>query len=298
MLRLVWLVSFCFIACAEAASPRAHAEPVPSESALAAGETCGQVRLKTKILKYCYRDSSGQARQPGEEARVVYFFHGLGGNEHDLFTPDSDNLMRLLTIAYGQQTPILASLSIGSQGVYTTNAREILDGLKEVERTIAPKKKLKRILVGGSMGGHNALRLLAESPKSFVALAALCPALATFNGFNQNEVDAYIARHRLVMGDANFFRRALEIYKREIRTPEGWVANNPFTFLDRGVYDEVPIFISVGREDTLGFVEGAREFKRHGDLRPRGLVDYHEFRGPHCTFDPVAFVRFLSRVSN
>lgn len=255
---------------------------------------CDAVPIPQNQLAYCVADAAQKGKSSVTQVDVIYFFHGLGGNERDLFTDRGRQVLDLVKLAYGNKTPIIVSLSIGAEGVFASQTADILQGMKDVEARIAPAKTIRRVLLGGSMGGHNSLRLAAESPNAFRAIAALCPAVGTFNGYNDGEVEAYIQRNKGMTFNEKFLREALVKYKKTIRTAEEWDANNPFTFLERGTYDRLPIFVSVGREDSLGFVEGSREFKRRGDSRPGMRVDYHEYRGPHCTFDPGALVRFLS----
>lgn len=257
--------------------------------------TCDAFQTSHHRVSYCYSDPAGRAGNASTQIDVIYYFHGLGGDEHDLFSDRGRKILDLLKLAYGKKVPVIASISIGSGGVFAATTDEIFnEGLRAFEMKIASGKTVRRILVGGSMGGHNVLRLAASSPRDIAAVAALCPALGTFDGYDANQVDAYIKRHKHIYFDEGFFRRAIEVYKKSIRSSAEWIANNPFTFLDRGAYDELPIFLSVGREDQLGFVEGAREFKSRSDIRSSMKTTYAEFRGPHCAFDPVALVKFLS----
>ena len=257
--------------------------------------TCDAVQTTHHRVGYCYSDAAGRARGADPQVDVIYYFHGLGGSEQDLFSDRGRQILDLLKLAYGKKVPLIASISIGSGGVFAGTTDEIRnEGLQAIETKIAPGKTLRRILVGGSMGGHNTLRLAASTPKDFAAVAALCPALGTFDGYNSDEVDAYIKRHKGIYFDEAFFRRAIDVYKKSIPNSAEWIANNPFSFINQGAYDGLPIFLSVGREDQLGFVEGSREFKARADARPAMKVTYVEFRGPHCAFDPVALVKFLS----
>lgn len=256
--------------------------------------TCDSVATASTPVAYCFADAANAGTSRAPQADVIYFFHGLGGSERDLFTDRGRQILDLIKLAYGTRVPIIASLSVGSEGVFASQTGDVLNGLKAIEAKIAPGKQMRRVLLGGSMGGHNALRLAAESRQDFRATAALCAALGTFDGYKSEEVEAYIRRNRAYYFNEKFLREALVKYKKTIRTSEEWVANNPFTFLERGTYDGLPIFLSVGREDSLGFVEGSREFKARADRRPGMKVEYVEFRGPHCTFDPKALVQFLS----
>lgn len=262
--------------------------PVVTQS----GAKCGEVPLPRRPLRYCFEDRAGQAQSSSQEVPVIYYFHGLGGSVEDLFEGENQYLFEALKRAYGNQLPIIVSLSLGNEGVMGDEAAEIASAaLAQVDRFIAPGKSLRRTLMGGSMGGHNVLRLGAESAGGFRAIAALCPAIGTFNGHDRAEVDAYIARHEPLL-DRKFFEKALVSYKRELATKEIWDRNNPLNIIPSGVYLRTPIYISTGIQDQLGFIEGSREFTSRA--RASGVnVDYHEVTGPHCIFDLSSLLRFL-----
>ncbi len=294
------LISFFFISACARGSDQAKsnesgptARPAEIPKAQPTSSECGFVPLEGEQLQYCFRDLTRQANASTPEVTIIYYFHGLYGSVDDLFSGPDQRLFEALKAIFGLRLPIIASLSLGSTGVFGPNTEEIVArGLPSVENLIAPGKTVRRVAIGGSMGGHNSLRIAAEKPGTFRAVAALCPALATFNGHRQSEVDAYIERNKNVL-DREFFEKALVYYKQSLSTDEVWTANNPFTLLDQGRYDGLPLFLSVGRQDQVGFLEGSREFKRRADLRPAMSIDYHEVTGPHCAFDIPSFIRFV-----
>ena len=269
----------------------------PAAAANGISKTCTQVPLSNsnEALDYCFADPAGQGRGSGQSATIVYYFHGLGGNAKDLFEGNDKPLLDAIFQVLGSRAPIVASLSLGPSGVFADDTAELLSsGLPAIENAIAPGKTVRRILLGGSMGGHNVLRLAAQGgPSLFHAAAALCPAIATFNGYNDAEVASYRARNAAVL-DNVLFGQAMTAFKKRITDAADWTANNPFTFESQGTYDGLPLFMSVGTEDTLGFLEGSREFVRRASLRPAMNVDYHEISGVHCSFDAPPLLRFLT----
>lgn len=275
------------IGCGDSKAESSHTQsPVVTES----GNLCGQVALQKRPLLYCYEDRAGQISNSSREIPVIYYFHGLGGSVEDLFK--NRWLVDALEKAYGSQLPVIVSLSLGNEGVMGDEANEIASsGLSQIEKAIAPQRSFRRLLVGGSMGGHNVLRLGAAQPERLGAIAALCPAVASFNGHHRGEVDAYIARHEPLF-DRDYFEKALAVYKRELPTAEIWDRNSPIKMLESGIYKNIPIFYSVGIEDQLGFIEGGREFRDRA-LQAGVNVDYHEVHGPHCSADIPALLRFL-----
>ena len=221
---------------------------------------------------------------------ILYTFHGLGGSVRGDFDQVYDALSRLL----GNQMPVVASLSLGSDGVMGDEAGEVERiAIPEIERRIGGDRSFRRVLLGGSMGGHNVMRLLASAERGrYAGAAAVCPALATFNGHRPEEVEAYKRRNAAVL-DMEFFERALATYKVELPTESIWEANNPFTLLANGAYVGTPIFISVGTEDSVGFLEGSREFRDRAQRYPGVDIEYHEVGGKHCAFDFPRLMQFL-----
>jgi hypothetical protein len=259
-------------------------------------KTCATTPLARagETLQYCFTDPAGIGKGTDSSVTVLFYFHQLGGNPSDIFEGNDRPVLDAIYNALGAHAPIVASLSLGPTGVFGDDTGELLNsGLPAIEAAIAPGKTVRRILAGGSMGGYNVLRLAAAGgPAKFHAVAALCPAIATFNGYDDAAVAAYRARNAATLDNA-LFAEALTVFKQHLTSAADWDANNPFTFENNGAYDGLPIFMSVGTEDTLGFLEGSREFLRRAGGRPAMNVDYHEVGGPHCSFDGTSLLRFI-----
>lgn len=274
-----------------AADSPASSAPPPTAEEKSSRIVCGSVPLTKRPLDYCYQDRANQGSRA--EPKVIYYFHGLGGSENEIFESHLAFILDGLASQLGAEMPIIVGLSLGAGGVMGYEANDVaLIGLAQIERRFAPGKSPRRFVMGASMGGHNSLRLASVGSSRFVGLAGLCPAMATFNAHDSTQVASYVARHRENL-DIEFFNRALAVYKRELPTAEAWEDNNPFNSLPRGAFDGLPIFLSVGTEDTLGFYEGVREFDARGDLRPGMSVETREVPGGHCAFDVEGFFRFV-----
>lgn len=254
---------------------------------------CGVIDLPEKDMRYCFQDLKGQVEKNTPEVNIVYFFHGLGGSEFELFGPNGKVILQGLAQTFGDELPVIVGLSMGSTGVLGDETDEVAQiGLPALEQLIASGRNFRRLLLGGSLGGHNTLKLAAEAPGRFAAAAAFCPALATFNGYDDSEIQSYKARHQAIL-DEDFLDRAIAAYRTELTSADEWDRANPFTLLPLGAYDNLPLFLSTGREDSLGFIEGSREFRDRALTRPLMRVDYHEVSGGHCAFDIPAFLRFV-----
>ncbi|MES2963955.1 MAG: hypothetical protein V4760_08695 [Bdellovibrionota bacterium] len=279
-------------ACSSSTSGQPSAPPAPPVRTRADGVVCSSVVLSKRPLSYCFQDRENQSSKP--EPNVIYYFHGLGGNEEEIFGRLAF-LLDAFSQLFGVDMPVVVGVSLGSSGVMGHEAADIVSrGIPQIEKTFAPGKPVQRLLLGASMGGHNVLRLGGESASSFVGAAGLCPAMGTFNGHDVAAVAAYKRRHAQNL-DLDFFNRALAVYKKELPTAKAWADNNPFTLLPRGAYDGLPIFLSVGTEDSLGFYEGVREFTKLSVLRPGMSIQSPEVPGGHCAFDVDALLAFAVR---
>jgi hypothetical protein len=95
--------------------------------------------------------------------------------------------------------------------------------------------------------------------------------------------------------DLPFLQKVLFLFRQEFPSLQDWIANNPFAILEQGDYRHLKsIFISVGRQDTLGFEEGSISFFRNASkigLNVRtALVE-----GKHCAFDPFRLTQVITK---
>lgn len=245
---------------------------------------CGEYRENGRVLAYCKADGS---------ATVIYYFHGLGGTPSLQKEPIKtliDGTRRVL----GSKAPSVIAISIGKEGVMKTdNIGFVTDSAKKIE-ALLPMAPSKRVLLGMSMGGHNALRVLMSDPPIYGATALLCPALMDIDLEDPQAKQDYIARHQAYL-DRAFFDHAWALWQREFPTRVAWDENNPLTALRRGDFDREPIFLSTGRQDSLGFFEGATVFKTEAERRDVKLT-WAPVDGSHCAYDPVKLLTFI--VSN
>ena len=251
---------------------------------------CSKVQIAKQTLSYCYQDLADLLQSPEPTASVIYYWHGIDGTPQQIF---STKLMSDLSAKLGPKMPIVVALSLGTRGLVTDQTMSAVQfGLFGVEKKISQTKKFNRILLGNSMGGYNSLRTLAGMPSRFSSVAALCPALITFDPYNSQDVDAYMLRNAAHFDD-KFFAEVFDLLKTTFPNKPDWTANDPFTFLAQGAYDHKNLFLSVGQQDTLGFQEGTAAFatqaQTHGIAVKSAPVD-----GGHCAFDQAALFDFLA----
>ena len=252
---------------------------------------CASVPLSDRTFSYCARQGPAGT---GPNAKLIYFMHGLGQSADVITSNDAVRaLLDSLAKVAGDGMPTIISISLGADGVFADLTQQVVDLLPSIEAKVAPGSQTPvRISMGASMGGHNSLRLAGQAPEKFRSIVALCAAVGTFNAYDPAAVADYEKRNESVI-DRKALESALDAFKHTIKTSEQWAANNPFRFLQAGAYDKLPVFLSVGRSDQYGFLEGNREFKGALEKRAGASVEFHEVEGPHCVFDPVATIKFI-----
>jgi pimeloyl-ACP methyl ester carboxylesterase len=250
---------------------------------------CKNLNLPATSLTTCVQSTQNKKVDP---ARIIYVFHGIFGNADFVNTRGvMVDLGESLRQQLGDKAPLIVGLSTGPQGILKTNALEVWTAILAFEQSTFGAPASARHLMGFSMGSHNSARLLAEVPGQFLSVSLLCPALMAIDPFDQAQVAADRARHRAYL-NTSFFNVVIRVFEREFPTRAEWDANNPFQFLAQGRFDQNQFFVSTGRSDGLGFIEGATEFKTRSALRNITLQN-QDVAGDHCRFDSKALFGFV-----
>lgn len=258
---------------------------------LEVGNECEWVSMSQHDLQYCYEPGAVREAR-GRSQRVVYFFHGIGGNAKNIFQGEEAKLVQKAHELLGKAAPLFVGLSIGQEGVFHGSLVTdfLQNGMQRIESAFGIVVS-GRDLIGKSMGAFNALRIAAGSPESFSSIAALCPPLVYINPFDQKELEAYVARHEEYLSRP-LLMRVLNVLKKEFQNFQNFQSNNPFYFLNRGAYDQSKLFLSVGRKDSLGFFEGSELFRKISS--DRGLdLSYSPVEGRHCAYSAQDLGLFL-----
>src|SRR5579863_1750990 len=220
--------------------------------------------LKSQILKqvvhYCvylpagYNDNSASAK--GARYPVLYFLHGLGGNEQSLFNTGGsllDDLHR-----QGKMGDFLIVEPEGRRSFYINSADGKVRYNDFLVREFIPKIEGKyrispgragRAISGISMGGYGALRLAFAHPEMFSAVSAQSAALITDP---PKELDA-AARSGEEGADvlAAVFGNPIDMTH--------WNDNSPFVLAKRNIIAlrKLSIYFNCGQDDNFGFEKGA-----------------------------------------
>jgi pimeloyl-ACP methyl ester carboxylesterase len=255
---------------------------------------CGSEKTEKQKWSYCIY------RYNNHSQKVVYYFHGLLGDERD-WERRSEKEMLAYWKSTGQQSPIIVSISFGKSwflaeknsssksGLYEIFSQKILPQIQNQFLAIIPEQN---ILLGFSMGGFNASQLYFKMPHVFSRAALICGAMATVSPHaSRKEVEQYIQRT-----NAQSWRVlvALGLSRTYFPTENDWQKHSPVALAQQYLGPRSsPLYVSNGLEDEFGFHEGNLAFvdlaaKNGADV----LSDFYP-QGGHCDVDQTPIAEFL-----
>jgi S-formylglutathione hydrolase FrmB len=238
--------------------------------------------LPSKILghpvAYCVILPRGYDTDKTTQYPVLYFLHGLGGNEQVLLESGGMNEIEDLRAANTIQEFLVVAPN-GGRTFYINSRdgrvhyedfliKEFIPFIESHYRIRATREE--RGITGVSMGGYGALRLGLKYPELFGSMsahsAALIDKLPNFEG--TDEQTEGIAR---VLGGS--FGNPVD--------PKYWIRESPFTIARSAAKSsDFKIYFDCGTDDDFGFYKGARQF--HDLLVSRGIPnEFHLYPGGH-----------------
>jgi S-formylglutathione hydrolase FrmB len=253
------------------------------QSAQAADASRAECRsMPSKILghpvAYCVILPRGYDTDPTARYPVLYFLHGLGGNEQELLESGgmneiedlraADKISEFLVVAPNGGRSFFINSRDGRLRYEDFFIKEFLPFIESHYRTEAVRKD--RGITGVSMGGYGALRLGLKYPELFGSVsahsAALIDKLPRFEG--SEDQTAGVAR---VLGGS--FGNPID--------PKYWERESPFTIVRTSPKPaNLPIYFDCGTDDDFGFNAGAQKF--HDLLASRGIAhEFHLYPGGH-----------------
>ena len=225
-----------------------------ANSAFASGRVqCGELRSQyvpgnvgfCALLPPSY-DSNPQNRFP-----VLYFLHGIGGDQAFLVTSGAWTL-----VEEAQEQKRLGEFVIitpAARNSFYINSRDgrvryedflIRDFIPHMERSFRISSQRGGRAIGGvSMGGYGALRFAFKYPRMFSSVAALMPALMETlpHGISNMSLASFIGPAFGTPLDEAF-----------------WRANTPFVFARTAELSGLKIYFATGDQDEYGFDSGTR----------------------------------------
>jgi S-formylglutathione hydrolase FrmB len=244
--------------------------------AMAAGRLeCGSVKSKymPAPVGYCALLPPSYDAQPARKFPVLYFLHGLGGDQSFLVTSGAWNI-----IEDAQERKRIAEFVLITPQANSTFYVNSRDGKVRYEdffmRDFIPRMEKHfhllgtrnaRAVAGVSMGGYGALRFAFKYPQMFVVVAAHMPTL--LEQLPHGSSDAGLAPF---LGTA-FGRPLDEAY---------WKANTPFVFARTENLRGLKIYVDCGDRDDFGFDAGTAALGKL--LTARHVAhEFHIYPGRH-----------------
>ena len=251
--------------------------------------TCKGVDVDARHFNYCVRKNT-------ESKAIIYFFHGILGSSssYKKVTNELDSIWQ----KKGIPLPNVVAISFGASWVMT-EARGGAGLYKYFSQTAQPylekeflfDNRFKRMVIGMSMGGFNAVQAFGKNPGMFERAAFICPALHIISPFStDDEVNAFIKRTGATRYLVNL---AQDIGRKEYADLNDWNQEGPFAVASRINAVNIPIYISIGDQDQFGFQEGAHAFSELMKTRSP-LVEFYLIKGSgHCAWAGKELAAYL-----
>lgn len=233
-------------------------------------------RILGHEIRYCAilppsYDSSKSRRYP-----VLYFLHGLGGNEQMLITSGGWNLIEdlwqqhkigeFLIVTPDADTSFYINSRDGGGRYEDFFTREFIPFIDHNYRTSPTHHS--RGIAGISMGGYGALHIAFRHPELFVSVSANSAALLS------KFPDVKFANPQ-----QSFLLRALRAFGTP-PDPAFWRRNDPLTLARTADLAGLRIYFDCGTEDDYGFERGAQAL--HDVLAGRKIPhEFHLYPGGH-----------------
>jgi S-formylglutathione hydrolase FrmB len=209
---------------------------------------------------------------------VLYYFHGLGGDEQTLVSGGGWDLIQDLWDRHEIGEFIIAAPAAGRSFYINSRdgrvryedflIREFFPFIESHYR-MQPGRR-NRGVTGMSMGGYGALRIALVHPELFGSVSAHSPALiAKLPRGEFDSQDSFGVMGLLGSAFGNPF------------DPAFWERNSPFTIVRNGPRPKgLAIYFDCGTDDDFGFYNGAKAF--HELLDSRGIPhEFHLYPGRH-----------------
>jgi S-formylglutathione hydrolase FrmB len=251
----------------------------------AAGESrieCNAVSSHTlaRLVRYCVLLPPGYDSAPSRRYPVLYFLHGLGGNERTLLDTGGWNLVEDLR-QDGKIGDFLivtpeawASFYVNAAGGQLRYSDFFLEEfLPMIEsRYRIRRERRSRAVTGVSMGGYGALRFAFRFPESFSAVSAQSAALMTASPEELNSA---------IRSGTPLGRLLGTVFGNPIDVTH-WKNNDPLVLAKRNqaAIRSVAIYFNCGREDQFQFASGAEALHRILDAEAI-KHEYHLYPGDH-----------------
>jgi endo-1,4-beta-xylanase len=191
-----------------------------------------------------------------ERYPVVYWLHGLGGNENSgarlagviqTLVDENEIEPMLFVFVNGGANTMYADSADGEIKAETSIIKELIPHIDGKYRTIAERRG--RAIEGFSMGGYGALMLGAKHPELFCSIVAYAGALHDQESLSTGRAQIY---QQMFASEEAF----------ENSSPYYWIRKN-----SQRIRETLPIRMVIGtRDQTMGYNEKFREVLRELEI--------------------------------
>ena len=257
--------------------------------------SCGTESQLGFTFNYCIRNVDRTKTQD-----IIYFFHGLMGNEETWFTQKMGTGMLERKWHFRGYDPTIVTISFGEVWLLVNNNKyPLIPYFKDVIMPFLEKKvgglgKGKRMLIGQSMGGFNAAQASLQLPNVFSKVALLCPAITTVGPFSsQQDIDAYITRTGAIPSRVKLM---LSISHQVFVNQRDCDKHDPLNLLGLYRANNPEFYVSTFLQDDFEFQEGSEEFVNAGK-KVGFKTQWVPVPGGHCNFDRRTAANFIMGVN-
>lgn len=261
----VFLIAFALLFASSA-----HADLGRIECRSAPSKILGHEVRYCTILPPSY-DASKSRRYP-----VLYFLHGLGGNEQFLVTSGGWNLIEdlwqqhkigeFLIVTPDANTTFYINSRDGRVRYEDFFVREFIPFIDRTYRTSPARHS--RGIAGISMGGYGALHIAFRHPELFASVSANSAALLN-----------KLPNVRFANPQQSILVRLLHAFGTP-PDPAFWHRNDPLALARTANLAGLKIYLDCGTEDDYGFEHGAQAL--HDILASRKIPhEFHLYPGSH-----------------
>ncbi len=218
---------------------------------------CGAVkgRFIASSVGYCAMLPPSYDAQPGKKFPVLYFLHGMGGDQS--FLVSSGGWQVIEDLWEQKQLGQFVIITPQAENSFYINSKDgqvkyddffIRDFIPQMEKKFRlTGTRSTRAIAGVSMGGYGALRFAFKYPQMFVAVSAHMPALLES-----------LPRGTANAGFTSFLGPAFGSPTDEAF----WKANSPFVFARKANLGSVKIYFDCGDRDDFDFDAGTRQMDK------------------------------------
>jgi len=247
---------------------------------------CGTISSPVE-WKYCITENPGSSNRD-----ILYFFHGLGGNEGQWNKQRFFRQVRKRWAQTGKEVPVVVQFSFGKDWFLNEKSKDSVGFMPIVLNNVFPKieKELvenfsgKRIIMGFSMGGFNSIQLVLKHPELFERAALICPAILDFDPYGgKKEIEKRkIAYEQRTGASERHSKAAVGLIRKFFPTSDQWEQVSPMKICHKYMNEKTPdLLISANREDAFGFYVDAERFKDFA-ISKGVQVEWQSRPGKHC----------------